>query len=70
MTNPSPPRILCTVIKNSDGVLVKCEVLEHGIPDMQSVFPAMLIRGIDERLNPINRVVVPMTNLFMEKVTG
>ena len=64
----TPAPLLCTYIKNADGIQVKCQVLQTFVYDYNSFLPKMLLRGITERLNPINRIVVPMSmkDLFTE----
>jgi hypothetical protein len=60
--------ILCAYIKSPDGTRIRCEVLESFIYNPYSLLPMMIVRGIEKRLNPINRAIIPMGNLFMQAV--
>ena len=63
---------LCVYVKSSTGTKVLCDVLEHSIYDYRSILPLMIVRAVNssERLNPINRIIVPMAGLFSAKATS
>jgi len=55
---------LCAIVRTSNGVRV-CEVTQHPIYDYKHLLPMMEVRAFEGKpLNPINRIVVPMTGLF------
>ena len=62
-------KILCTYIRRPSGERVLCQVTEMLILDYRFSLPLMEVRALEgEPLNPINRIVVPMQNVFMNAV--
>lgn len=68
--SPSPSIMLCTLVTDADGTDIKCQVLDYPIYDKDSLVPAMLVRGIKEKVNPVNLALVPMGKFFVQKVAS
>lgn len=63
-----PTMLLCTLVTDADGTEIKCQVLDYPIYDKDNLMPSMLVRGIKEKVNPINRAFVPMGKFFVQAV--
>ena len=63
--------MLCTYIRTPSGRRVLCQVTKPFILDQKTFLPMMEVRAIEgARLNPPNRIVVPMrSSMFMKEVT-
>jgi len=52
---------LCYITR--DGQRIKCVITEAFIPSLFHLLPLVAVRGLNEPLNAINRIYVPMTDI-------